>query len=358
MRSLEPDSAAKILLRGTNWVGDAVMSIPAMREIRRLFPRAQISLLVRSWVKDVYSAVEFIDEVIEYDNAGLHRGVRGLLRLCSDLRSRRFDLAILLQNAIEAAIISRLAVVPRILGYARDGRGPLLTHPIRIDPEIKQLHQVYYYLGILKGAGLLEPQSWPERNLVGSIRIGVTDKDLRDADVLLAERGVRRGEILIGINPGATYGGAKRWLTDRYAEVADRLASSFAARILIFGSRSERAIAQSLAGQTRCRPIVMAGLTTLAQLMGLLSRCNLLITNDSGPMHLAAALDVPQIAIFGSTSEVATGPLSQRATVIKNPVYCSPCFLRECPIDLRCMTGISVERVVSAATKLLEGGGP
>ncbi len=354
MRSLEPDSASKILIRGTNWVGDAVMSIPAMREIRRLFPRARISLLVRSWVKDVYSAVEFVDEVIEYDNAGLHRGVRGLLRLCSDLRSRRFDLAILLQNAIEAAIIARLAAIPRILGYARDGRGPLLTHRVRIDPEIKRLHQVYYYLGILRGAGLLEPQSCSKTDLVGSIKIGVSDKDLRDADVLLEERGVRRGEILIGINPGATYGGAKRWLTDRYAEVADRLASGYAARIIILGSRSEHPIAQSLAEQTRCRPAVVAGLTTLGQLMGMLSRCNLLITNDSGPMHLAAALNVPQIAIFGSTSEVATGPLSQRATVIKNPVSCSPCFLRECPIDFRCMIGVSVERVVSAAAKLLE----
>lgn len=359
MKQLSPERIERLLVRGTNWVGDAVMSIPALREIRRQFGNAHISLLVRPWVQDVYASVEFADEILLYDKNGNHKGWKGMRRLAADLQARHFDLAILLQNALEAALIAFWARIPLRLGYARDGRGFLLTHAIRIDPEVRKIHQAYYYLGILSGAGVLADRLW-ERNSyrLDPLAIGVRDSDSAAAQEMLRTQGIARGDTVVGINPGATYGAAKRWLPERFAAVADALASEFAARIVIVGAPSELDVALKVAAMMASRPVVLAGRTTLGQLMGLIRACHLFITNDSGPMHLAAALGVPQLAIFGSTSEVATGPLSERAQIIKHQVDCNPCFLRECPIDFRCMLGISVDDVVTAARGQLSRNKP
>jgi heptosyltransferase-2 len=353
MKEIDPEDVERILIRGTNWVGDAVMSIPALREARRLFPKARISLLVRPWVRDVYASVEFIDEILDYDKQGIHRGWRGRRRLVADLKRARFDLALLLQNAFEAAFLAWLARIPLRIGYARDGRGFLLTHSCRIHPELRAEHQAYYYLNILAEAGLSEPRPWRRKDPAINIRIGVRDSDRESVSRLLGAEGVGGDQPLVGLNPGAYYGGAKRWIPDRYARVADALADKYGVRIVIVGSAGELPFAQEIARQMSRAPAILSGKTTLGQLMAVIKRCELLITNDSGPMHLAAALDTPQIAIFGSTSEIATGPLSRDAEVVKQPVDCSPCFLRECPIDLRCMTGITTEQVLSAADRKL-----
>jgi heptosyltransferase II len=357
LKAIDPNEVRRLLVRGTNWVGDAVMSVPALREIRRIFSRARISLLVRPWVRDVYSAADFVDEVIEYDKTRFHRGWSGKIRLVAQIKRGEYDLAILLQSAFEAAFHAWLSRIPQRIGYARDGRSLLLTHAVRIDPEVRQVHQGYYYLGILSGAGLLPPKIW-QRQYPLSASVGVRDSDSESARDLLRRRGVHQNEVLIGLNPGAFYGGAKRWLSDRYAAVADLLAAKYDARIVIFGAPSERRIADEVSQMMTHKALVMAGETSLGQLMGLLKECRLLITNDSGPMHLAAALDVPQVAIFGSSSEIATGPMSPRAEVLRHPVECSPCFLRECPIDFRCMTGITTEMVFAAACKRMAEVGP
>ncbi len=353
MKRINPEDVRKILIRGTNWIGDAVMSIPALREIRRIFQRSEIVLLVRPWVRDVYSAVEFVDRVSEYDKQ-VYQGWRGLRRLAEELEREQYDMAILLQNAFEAAFLAWSARIPIRLGYARDARSVFLTHPCRIDPRLRDFHQAYYYLGVLTCAGLLEGQPpWERPGYQLNIRIGIREEDSKAAVEILQAHGIDRGQPVIGLNPGAYFGGAKRWLTDRYAKVADELALRHGARIVIFGASGERRIAEEIAGQMKSTSVILAGQTTLGQLMGLLKECRLVITNDSGPMHLAAALDVPQLAIFGSTSEIATGPLSRQAEVIKHPVACNPCFLRECPIDFRCMTRITVERVIGAAESKL-----
>lgn len=354
MTPAEIKNAKKILIRGTNWVGDAVIAIPALREIRRLFPGAQLSLLVRPWVRDIYAGADFVDEVLDYDKEDRHRGAPGFLRLVSDLRRRRFDLAILLQNAFEAALIAWCARIPLRVGYARDGRRLLLTHACPIDPGVRRVHQAYYYLGILSGAGLLRDRPWEREDYVPSIGIRVREADRIAAEGMLRSAGVRPGDLVVGINPGAFYGEAKRWFADRYARVADALVKQYQARIVIFGSARDRRTAEEVAAKMDQPTVMLAGRTTLGELMGLLEECSLLITNDSGPMHLAAALDVPQLAIFGSTSETATGPLSRRATVLKHPVDCSPCFLRQCPTDFRCMERISVEQVLEEARRKLD----
>jgi heptosyltransferase-2 len=353
METIYPDQIKSLLVRGTNWVGDAIMSVPALREIRRLFPQSQITLLVRPWVKDVYSDVPFVDEVVELDSQGRHRGWTGFGRLASELRRKEFDLAILLPNSIGAALAVWRAGIPRRLGYERDWRGPLLSHACKIDPGVQKVHQVYYYLGILSGAGLLPARLWEDTNYQPSIAIGVRDSDRQAARRLLQGKKIDPGEMLIGVNPGASYGPAKRWLPDRYAGVADRLAETHGARILLFGAANEISIAREIAKQMRHAAVVLAGETTLGELMAVIRECSLLVTNDSGTMHLAAALDTPQLAIFGSTSELATGPLGSKSRVIKHPVECSPCFLRDCPIDFRCMTRISADQVFGAADSIL-----
>ncbi len=356
MKPIDPEHVQRLLVRGTNWVGDAVMSIPALREVRRQFRKARISLLVKPWVKDVYSAVDFVDEILLYQKPGRHEGLPGMRRLVVDLRAKQFDLAILLQNALEAAFIAFWARIPIRIGYARDGRGPLLTHPIRIDPAVNKVHQAYYYLGILAGAGMISDRPWEHAGyLLDSIAIDVLPADQNAAREILRSRGINHGDMIVGINPGAAYGGAKRWPSERFAAVADALARQDGARIVIFGAPADAQVAGEVTAGMAAKPVNLAGQTTLGQLMGLLRECRLFITNDSGPMHLAAALNVPQLAIFGSTSEIATGPMNARAQVLKNQVDCNPCFLRECPIDFRCMLGMTVERVVEAARiRLLE----
>jgi heptosyltransferase-2 len=353
MKNLVPGKAGRILIRGTNWVGDAVMSIPALKEIRRLYPDAHLSLLVRPWVRDVYAAADFVDEILEFDKQTQHGSPVGLWRLSRDLRNSHFDMAILLQNAFEAAFLAWLAGIPVRVGYARDYRSLLLTHPCKVDPEVLKVHQIYYYLEMLSQVGLLEPRLWLDPHYSPSLSVPVHPSDCLEAKKILLAKGIRAGDVLVGINPGASYGGAKRWLSERFARVADELTSNCNVRVVIFGAPSERAVAELVASQMKQAPVVLAGETTLGQLMALIRQCSLFITNDSGPMHLAAALDVPQIAIFGSTSEIATGPLNAEARVIKSPVPCSPCFLRECPTNLGCMTGIEIDPVLAAAREKL-----
>jgi heptosyltransferase II len=351
---IDPGQVRKLLIRSPNWVGDAVMCVPALREIRRIFCQAHISLLVRPWVRDVYAAVDFVDEILEYDSDGAHKGWMGFYRLVRELRRARFDLAILLQNAFGAALLAWTARIPLRVGYARDVRSPLLTHACRIDPAVRRIHQIYYYLGILSGVGLMEPRIWLQNGLRFSLALEVCESDQTAARALLRRHGAEPGRVIVALSPGAAYGSAKRWLSERYAAVADALVVQYRACIIILGSPAEVSTAQEVAGRMTRPAVVLAGATTLGQLMGLIRESSLLITNDSGPMHLAAALGVPQLAIFGSTDEIATGPLSTVAAVIKQPVECSPCLLRECPTDFRCMTGISVERVLSAAVSKLE----
>ena len=359
MRQLHPEGIQRLLVRGTNWVGDAVMSVPALKEIRRHFPASHITLLVRPWVQDVYAAADFVDEILLYDKTGIHKGWAGMRRLCAELRVRRFEMAILLQNAIEAALIAMWGRIPLRIGYARGGRSPLLSHAIRIDPEVRRVHQVYYYLGILAGAGLIARRPWARPDYpLDSVALGVRQSDCRAARDMLQVHGIDHSSPIVGINPGASYGGAKRWPAERFAAVADALASDCAARIVVFGAPNERPIADEVAARMHADPLILAGRTSLGQLMGLIRECDLFITNDSGPMHLAAALQVPQLAIFGSTSEIATGPLSPRAQVIKHQVDCNPCFLRECPIDFRCMLGITVAEVLEAAHRKLSETNP
>ena len=332
----------KILIRGTNWVGDAVMSIPAMTEIRRLFPKAHIALLVRPWVKDIYSAAPFIDEIIEFDKSGTHRGWSGLRRLVRSLRERRFDTAFLLQNAFDAALLAWLAGIPERIGYRRDARGWLLTQGVEVpEPGDIPRHERFYYLELLRRAGWME--RFPECD---AIRFeGIAEARSAGARHLSA---LGLAGPVIGISPGAAYGNAKRWLPERFAEVAQSLPSSV---VVVFGSASERELCQTVAAQIPGARN-LAGETTLREFIDLAAACRLFLTNDSGAMHVASALGVPTLTIFGATDDTTTGPTGPLARVIREHAECSPCLLRECPIDHRCMTRVTAPRVAAEARQL------
>jgi len=347
MPSLSGRSPRNILVRSTNWIGDAIMTTPAVRSIRRAFPDARISMLCKPWVADIFASSPFVDEVILYEKESRHRGVGGLLRLAAELEERRFDLAILLQNAFEAALISWLAKIPVRAGYRRDGRGWLLTHGVKIDPEIRKRHQVYYYQGLLQGLGI---DPGPDE-----LFLALPSQTEGWARRLL---GSRPGRVVVGMNPGAAYGPAKRWPAERYAELAARLVREFDASILVFGTRADQGAAQVIKEASPKRVVDFAGRTSLAEAMALVKCCDCFVTNDSGLMHVAAALNVPQVAVFGSTDEIATGPFSRRAKVVKKPLPCSPCLKPRCRMkDYRCMLEVTVDEVWENVAELIEAFG-
>ena len=342
----------RILIRGTNWIGDSVMSLAALREVRRLFPHHHLTLLVRDWVAELFENQGLVDEILPLEETSSH--LRPFFRLVGKIR--HFDSALLFQNAFQAALMTRLAGIPERIGYNTDGRALLLTR--RARPRIKELnrHQIYYYLDLLYQTGLSPQDYLNDPDFKPDIHLSPTEAGIQKAEQLLRAADVSGQRPIILINPGAFYGSAKRWFTNRYAALADHLIEGDQAQVVIIGSAGEQTIAQEIQSLTKKHLTILTGQTDLPTLIGLLSRCDLLLTNDSGPMHLAAALDTPQIAILGSTDEVATGPWSPRAQVIHKHVECSPCLLRECPIDLRCFSRIEVEEVYETARALLHNG--
>ena len=330
----------KIIIRGPNWVGDSVLAVPAMKSVRARYPDAEITLLVRPWVAGLFTSAPFIDRVW---NEPRPCGLSDWARITSRIRAEHFAASILFPNSFESALMMFLGRVPVRIGYATDGRSMLLTEAVA-KPEDKTRHLVHYYLG-------LAPTNVPP-----SIEIAATAEEKAEARRLLVEAGIQSGERFVVLNPGAAYGSAKRWSEDRFAEVGDRLGAELGLRVVVVGSAKESRTAEEIRRNAKTPVVVLTGKTTLESLIGLLSEAALMVTNDSGPMHIAAAVGTPTVAIFGPTDERVTAPFSEKTRVVKEPVDCSPCLLRECPIDHRCMTRVTPDHVVRAAKDLLANG--
>jgi heptosyltransferase-2 len=330
----------KILIRAPNWVGDAVLAIPAMKAVRNRFPEAKITLLVRPWVAGLFTSAPFIDDVWSERKP---TGPSAWTRIMKTIRSRRFDLGVLFPNSFESALMMYLGGVPQRVGYATDGRRWMLTDSVK--PSGAAMHQIQYYLDLVK---LLTTAAGAP-----SIEIQATATERDDARRLLRAAGIADGSPFLILNPGAAYGSAKRWHDVRFARAADILCVELGLSAALIGSEAERPIAQQIAASMQVPAAVLAGKTSLETLIGVVAESSLMITNDSGPMHIAAALGIPTVAVFGSTDERVTGPCGPRTRVVKHPVECSPCLLRECPIDHRCMNAVGVEDVCKAARELL-----
>lgn len=340
----------RILIRGTNWVGDAVMTLPALEAVGRTFPWAKVMVLARPWVERIYASHPAVHGVLLYPDAGgaLPR-IQAFFDCVLGIRRGRFDLAILFQNAFEAALLAFLARVPLRAGYATDGRGLLLTHPVRRSEEILGVHQVDYYLGLLRSLGLEAPPGLPM--LRGEP--GARDR----AEGCLTTLGVVPGELLVGLAPGAVYGSAKRWPPARFAAVGRKARDCWGAKVLVFGSPGEAPICGAVAEGVGEGAFSLAGRTDLGLALGLMGRCSLFVSNDSGLMHAAAALEVPTLGIFGSTNPVTTGPMGRKTLIVRGEAACAPCLKETCPEDFRCMLSIGTDRVWEGMERLRGGLG-
>jgi len=352
---VEKELIKRIMVRGPNWLGDAVMCEPALRGLRSLFPDAQIALLVKPGVADLFAGHPALTRVLTYDTNGRHAGLSGKWALAGQLRRQDFDMALLFQNAFEAALLAFLAGVPRRYGYATDARSLLLTDPVAAPDRHTLVHQVRYYWDLLKPLGLTGDPTAPE--------LVVFPEEEQAMAGRLAQGGIAPTDAVVGINPGSTYGGAKRWLPERFAEVTDRLCHTIRqsrgqeVSVVIFGAKGEERLGQEIAANLSSKSLVLSGATTIRELMAAVKRCEVLVTNDTGPMHIASAFQVPVVAIFGPTDWRTTSPFGSAHAIVRQPVDCAPCLLRECPIDHRCMTRVTVEQVYDEAVKQVGGQG-
>ncbi len=324
----------RIAIRSSNWLGDAVMTLPAVRTIKAGRPDAHVTVVVQKKLGDFWRAVPWVDEVLEIPPRN------GLFSVVSQIRSRRFDVGIVFPNSLRSALEMWLGGVPRRVGYAGHARSRLLNQivPVRKKPGPPE-HQVHHYLRIAKHIGAESTDLSP---LLRPLRPAAPSSDVS-------------GPIEVGLCPGAEYGPAKRWTAERFAEAARQVTARREVRWILFGTAKEAELASDIAACLDGQCENLSGKTTLGELMDRLGRCRALLTNDTGTMHLATTLGVPVVALFGSTEPRLTGPLGEGHRVIRHPVECSPCFLRKCPLDFRCMNAISVEEVVESVVRCLDG---
>ncbi|HYD50484.1 MAG TPA: lipopolysaccharide heptosyltransferase II [Terriglobales bacterium] len=333
---------ASILVKHVNWLGDVVMSQPALRALRRAFPRARLTVLIKQDLAGFFEGAPWLDEVLPYRFGHGWRGIADRLRLSAELRRRRFDVAVLFADSFDAAWWPALARIPRRIGYARDARRLLLTDPIDRAPQVLTGHQVGYRLALLRaGLGISGDP--------GDFAVDVSAAARSKMQRWLAERRLRPQAPLIALAAGAAYGPAKEWPASHYAELIDRLSSRDGSECVLVGAPSERAKSQAVAAASRSGALVAAGETGVAELIALLSLCDGFAGNDSGAMHVAGALGLPTIGIFGSTRPERTAPLGPRTQVLYRGIECSPCLARDCRFGhYRCLQEISAAEVLGA----------
>lgn len=337
----------KILILAPNWIGDAVLSLPVVDASGRFWSNSEITVLARAGVAQIFSAARPTIQVLEYQREAGFRRLGRLLELGRRLRRQHFHLALLLPNSLSSALVVWMAGVPTRVGYGTDGRGWLLTHRLKSRRKERGLHQVDYYIHLIRSLGASRVDRIPRLQL---------DPRMVNRDFsLLNDLGVDQDELLVGVHPGAAYGETKRWFPERFAAVLERLQKP-GRRFLLVGGPGEEPFAEQISLRVNFLPINLVGRTTVVEAVALIGQCNLFLSNDSGLMHVAAALGIPQVALFGSTDPQKTAPLNERAVVIHpEKVECTPCFKPSCPLDLECMKAITVDEVCDAAERLLRG---
>ncbi len=343
-----------ILLRSTNWIGDAIMTTPALGLLKRALPDANISVLARPWVQAVFASNPAVSRIIPLEKGGL----RYRLALASRLRKDGFHLAVLFPNSFDSALIPWLSRITLRAGYRTDARRFFLNMPVKVPADKGKRHQVHYYCHLIEELSHRIPGA--ERVNAGTrppdLFLRVPENGVAGARRLLEDAGISGdGRPLVGLNPGAAYGPAKCWPVEKYARLALKLREALDCHILVFGTGGERAAGAKICEFSDRYVHNFAGKTSLEQVMGLIDSLDLLVTNDSGLMHVGAALGTRLVAIFGSTNPVTTGPWSRNAVVVRHELPCSPCLKRTCSADFKCMKDIRVEEVFEACMETLSG---
>jgi heptosyltransferase-2 len=339
----------KILIRATNWVGDVVMTLPALEAVNNCYPESHISILAKPWVAPLFEGHPAANDIIVLENSkGPVSGLKEIFRISRRLKQMNFDMTILFQNAFEAALIAFLAGIKKRVGFSTDHRGLLLTDPVPMNFNLKTNHQVGYYLDILRHLGCSCEISNP--------RLYVSKESKSKAGILMEKMGIKEEDTVFGLSPGAIFGPAKRWPAERFASIGDMACEEWNAKVIIMGSSREREICDKVSEKMKHGSINLCGETGLGEAMGIIERCNIFLTNDSGLMHVAGALKVPLVAIFGSTNPLATGPKGSSSITIWHDVECSPCLKQECPTDFHCMLDIEPGEVWTALNELKNNG--
>jgi heptosyltransferase-2 len=326
---------APLLVLAPNWLGDAVMALPALADLTRHFADRRMIVAARAGVSSLFAMVPEVERVVKADAAAL--------------RDVQPSVAVLLPNSFASAWLLWRAGIPERWGYAADLRTPLLTRAVRRPKQ--RMHQGEYYQHLVRELGIATAALAP--------RVSIPADALADARRLLAQHAWEGGTPLVVLAPGAAYGKAKQWIPSHVVRLVTDLVRERAMTCALVGSRGDaattRAIRDAVPNDGQPRVLDLGGATTLPELAALMSLAAVCVSNDSGAMHLAAATGVPIVAIFGSTNEKATSPLAHAGVpteVLTNPVWCRPCMLRECPIDHRCMTGIEPGRVLAAVDRV------
>ncbi len=346
----------RIVLRGTNWVGDTIISLPAAREMRRIFPASTLTFWGPEGLTGLVKAAGIADDFISFD--GSHGGpTRRAFGMSRRLAAERFDLAVLFQNAFESAFTAWLARVPLRAGYATDMRGPLLNVKVPLQPEIKTVHQVYYYLALTDH---LEERFYERPSMrtgVPDCSILLTGDTLKRARDLMVAEGIRTDRPIFVLCPGSVNSEAKRWPTDYFAQLAELLVERTDGEIVFLGAPGEADLIEEVLGLMRnLRAANLAGKADMVSSMAMMHLSRAVISNDTGSAHLAAAASARVLTIFGPTSAGATAPFSPRAHVIEGSAPCAPCRYYRCPEpDHPCMRSIEPESVLREVQAILAG---
>jgi heptosyltransferase II len=317
-----------LVVRSPNWLGDAVMALPAVRNLKTMLGDDPLVVAAPEKLAALWRKCPFVDEVIALEKP------KNIQAAARQLRAGKFGSAVLLPNSLRSAAEAWLAGIPQRIGYARGGRGLLLTHAIPAPARNPaRLHQRFYYLDLVTALGGPSDASLPQ------LRKG--------AAIVTGWRG-----LVLAICPGAEYGPAKRWPVVNFVAVARHFIATRKAKIILLGAAADMPIAEEFARQVP-EAENRVGKTSLDEFVAALVSARLVLCNDSGAMHAASALGVPTVAVFGSTEPQMTGPMGERTAVLRHHVPCSPCFLRECPIDFACMKSITPDMVIATAEKML-----
>jgi heptosyltransferase II len=343
---LPPDVSAqdlkpfRILIRSGNWLGDAAMSVPAVRMIKNGRPDAQITIAAPSKIAPMWKLVPEVDEIVPLLNKSLLATVRSIRR------QPRFDVAILFPNSLRTALEIWLSGVPRRVGYRGHFRSWLLNQIVcERETPVTIEHQANRYLRVARELGANVHDNWRDA-------LSRAPHTSEGTEIVPPPN----ARVKMALSPGAEYGPAKRWLPERFAEVAAAVSAKLSVQWILFGTPKDITVGETIARALGDSCVNRIGQTTLDQLIDELRKCRLLLTNDTGTMHLASLLDVPTVAIFGSTDPRLTGPLGDRHIIVRHRVECSPCFLRKCPIDFRCMKAVGVDEVTDAVLSILDTG--
>lgn len=342
----------KILVRGTNWIGDAVMQIPAMRELRRIFPAAEITLFTRSWAQGIFEDADFIDEILTFEKSAAK--TRDVFAQAKIIKAKKFDLAVLFPNSFESALVAKLGKIARRFGYARDARGFLLTDTIKIPEWKSRRHEIFYYLNLVAEVEKSFLKTETVSASAPAINLPISEKRRAQARKILSENAVDSREKIIALGVGSTNSRAKRWQTASYAKLNDRLQNELNATVVLVGAKDELDISREVFEKSEKKPVILTGKTDLAEAAAVLSEIDLLVSNDMGLAHIAAAVGSKTLVIFGPTNPRTTQPWNSE--IIYKQVECAPCMLRDCPIDHRCMSRISADEVFAQAESILTTG--